>query len=109
VALRRDGCERRSRAGWAVPTARSIERLFRERIPSVKVSFENLTWHSLYRRRLRIAERYRAGRVFLAGDSAHTGVEHGMNSGIQDGWNLTWKLAEALRGARVFRWIWKPQ
>jgi 2-polyprenyl-6-methoxyphenol hydroxylase-like FAD-dependent oxidoreductase len=86
-------------ADWAVPDASAIERLFRQRIPSAKVSFGNLTWHSLYRRRLRIADRYRAGRVFLAGDAAHTGVEHGMNIGIQDGWNLAWKLAEALRGA----------
>jgi 2-polyprenyl-6-methoxyphenol hydroxylase-like FAD-dependent oxidoreductase len=84
---------------WAAPTAQSIERLLRSRIPSLKVTFENLTWHSLYRRRLRIADHYRAGRVFLAGDSAHIGVEHGMNIGIQDGLNLTWKLAEVLRGA----------
>lgn len=48
-----------------------------------------------------VAERYRAGRVFLAGDAAHqlppTGG-FGMNTGIQDVHNLVWKLAAVLRG-----------
>jgi 2-polyprenyl-6-methoxyphenol hydroxylase-like FAD-dependent oxidoreductase len=86
-------------ADWAAPTLHSIERLLRVRLPSLQISLEHLTWHSLYRRRLRLADHYRAGGVFLAGDSAHIGVEHGMNIGIQDGLNLTWKLAEVLRGA----------
>jgi 2-polyprenyl-6-methoxyphenol hydroxylase-like FAD-dependent oxidoreductase len=50
-------------------------------------------------RRLKIADRFRAARVFVAGDSAHVGVEQGMNIGVQDGLNLTWKLACTLRGA----------
>ncbi|HET7224600.1 MAG TPA: FAD-dependent monooxygenase [Candidatus Eisenbacteria bacterium] len=45
---------------------------------------------------------YRAGRVFLAGDAAHihspVGAQ-GMNTGIQDAWNLGWKLALVSRGA----------
>jgi len=49
-----------------------------------------------------VAERYRAGRVFLAGDSAHrflpTGGQ-GMNTGIADAHNLAWKLAFSLTGA----------
>jgi 2,4-dichlorophenol 6-monooxygenase len=48
-----------------------------------------------------LADRYRAGRVFVAGDAAHrhpptTGL--GLNSGIGDVHNLSWKLAAALRG-----------
>jgi 2-polyprenyl-6-methoxyphenol hydroxylase-like FAD-dependent oxidoreductase len=47
------------------------------------------------------ADRYRAGRIFLAGDAAHilppTGGM-GMNSGIQDAHNLAWKLAFVLSG-----------
>lgn len=45
---------------------------------------------------------YRAGRVFLAGDAAHIHSPvggQGMNTGIQDAWNLGWKLALVLRGA----------
>ncbi|MEU7004113.1 FAD-dependent monooxygenase [Nonomuraea sp. NPDC046570] len=48
-----------------------------------------------------IAERFRDGRVFLAGDAAHrfppTGG-FGMNTGVQDAHNLAWKLAAVLRG-----------
>src|SRR5438067_866570 len=48
-----------------------------------------------------LADRYRAGRVFLAGDAAHrhpptTGL--GLNTAIQDAHNLTWKLAAVLNG-----------
>jgi len=49
----------------------------------------------------RVAERFSAGRVFLAGDSAHemspTGA-YGSNTGIQDAHNLAWKLAAVLGG-----------
>jgi putative polyketide hydroxylase len=49
----------------------------------------------------RVAERFRDGRVFLAGDSAHemspTGA-YGSNTGIQDAHNLAWKLAAVLGG-----------
>lgn len=51
--------------------------------------------------RSQVAERYRAGRVFLAGDAAHrfppTGG-FGMNTGVQDAHNLAWKLAAVLQG-----------
>jgi 2,4-dichlorophenol 6-monooxygenase len=48
-----------------------------------------------------VAERYRAGRVFLAGDSAHRFPPSGgmgMNTGVQDAHNLAWKLAAAIDG-----------
>lgn len=48
----------------------------------------------------RIAARYRAGRVFLAGDAAHVHspiAGQGMNTGLQDAHNLAWKLAAAAR------------
>jgi len=47
------------------------------------------------------AERYREGRVFLAGDAAHTMPPNGGfggNTGVQDAHNLAWKLAYVLRG-----------
>jgi 2-polyprenyl-6-methoxyphenol hydroxylase-like FAD-dependent oxidoreductase len=49
----------------------------------------------------RLAERYRDGRVFLAGDAAHTlffSGTAGLNAGLQDAVNLGWKLAAALQG-----------
>jgi 2-polyprenyl-6-methoxyphenol hydroxylase-like FAD-dependent oxidoreductase len=50
---------------------------------------------------LLVAERYRSGRVFLAGDSAHQVITtggYGMNTGIGDACDLGWKLAAVLRG-----------
>jgi hypothetical protein len=51
--------------------------------------------------RSQVAERYGAGRVFLAGDAAHrfppTGG-FGMNTGVQDAHNLAWKIAAVLQG-----------
>jgi 2-polyprenyl-6-methoxyphenol hydroxylase-like FAD-dependent oxidoreductase len=50
----------------------------------------------------RIAERYRQGRIFLAGDAAHqlppTRGGFGANTGIDDAWNLAWKLEWVLKG-----------
>ena len=54
----------------------------------------------------RVAERYRAGRVFLAGDAAHemppTGG-FGLNTGVQDAHNLAWKLAAVVHGHATSR------
>ena len=58
-------------------------------------------WSSSYRPASRMVDRYRVGGVFLAGDAAHlhppTGGQ-GLNTGIQDAYNLGWKLASVLRG-----------
>ncbi|NJO55937.1 MAG: FAD-binding monooxygenase [Rhodospirillales bacterium] len=58
-------------------------------------------WLTYFRIHYRLAERFREGRVFLAGDAAHLNSlvgGHGMNTGIQDACNLAWKLALASRG-----------
>ena len=56
----------------------------------------DLRWSSLFRISIRLARHYRQGRVFISGDAAHihppTGGQ-GMNTGIQDAYNLAWKLA----------------
>ena len=58
-------------------------------------------WSSSYRPASRMVAHYRVGRVFLAGDAAHlhppTGGQ-GLNTGIQDAYNLGWKLASVFRG-----------
>ena len=61
----------------------------------------DLRWSSLFRISMRLADGYRSGRVFIAGDAAHihppTGGQ-GMNTGIQDAYNLAWKLALVAKG-----------
>ncbi|GGU01838.1 rifampin monooxygenase [Actinomadura citrea] len=58
-------------------------------------------WLSRFGDATRLAERYRVGRVLLAGDAAHihppTGGQ-GLNLGIQDAFNLGWKLAAEVAG-----------
>lgn len=61
----------------------------------------DLRWSSMFRISMRLAEHYRDRRVFIAGDAAHihppTGGQ-GMNTGIQDAYNLAWKLALVVDG-----------
>jgi hypothetical protein len=58
-------------------------------------------WLSRFGDATRLADRYRVGRVLLAGDAAHihppTGGQ-GLNLGVQDAFNLGWKLAAQIRG-----------
>jgi 2-polyprenyl-6-methoxyphenol hydroxylase-like FAD-dependent oxidoreductase len=65
------------------------------------VRLHDPVWMTNFRLHHRAATRYRAGRVFLAGDAAHVhspAGAQGMNTGIQDAVNLGWKLAHTLRG-----------
>ncbi|MDP9250410.1 MAG: FAD-dependent monooxygenase, partial [Chloroflexota bacterium] len=58
-------------------------------------------WLTAYRFQQRVAERFRIGRVFLAGDAAHVVSPfgaRGLNSGVADAENLAWKLALVLDG-----------
>ncbi|TFZ04674.1 FAD-dependent monooxygenase [Ramlibacter rhizophilus] len=63
-----------------------------------EVDFEHIGFWDL---RFAIADRYRAGRVFIAGDAAHSHPPYGgygVNSGLEDARNLGWKLAATLQG-----------
>jgi 2-polyprenyl-6-methoxyphenol hydroxylase-like FAD-dependent oxidoreductase len=58
-------------------------------------------WLARYRTSHRYANRFSQGRAFIAGDAAHVHVPiggQGMNTGIQDAFNLGWKLAGVARG-----------
>ncbi len=65
------------------------------------LSFQHCTWFSTYRIHHRRAERFRDRRCFLLGDAAHihspVGAQ-GMNTGLQDAYNLAWKLAVVVSG-----------
>ncbi|MDF2745048.1 MAG: NAD(P)-binding protein [Actinomycetia bacterium] len=65
------------------------------------VRLRDPVWQTYFGLQHRHATYYRAGRIFLAGDAAHihspAGAQ-GMNTGIQDAWNLGWKLALVSRG-----------
>jgi 2-polyprenyl-6-methoxyphenol hydroxylase-like FAD-dependent oxidoreductase len=76
-------------------------------IPSLRreagagLSFKTCTWFSTYRIHHRCASRFRDRRCFLLGDAAHihspVGAQ-GMNTGLQDAYNLGWKLALVVNG-----------
>ncbi|MEV0201213.1 FAD-dependent oxidoreductase [Nonomuraea sp. NPDC050691] len=83
-------------------TLRGFQKLFAERSTPRGVRLTELLWSSLYRVNIRLADRYRAGRIFLAGDAAHVHPPaggQGLNTGVQDAYNLGWKLARTLAGA----------
>ena len=83
------------------PELRHIQAVL-DRLAPEPTRARNLRWSSVFRISHRLVDRYGEGRVFVAGDAAHihppTGAQ-GMNTGIQDGVNLAWKLALAVQGA----------
>lgn len=78
-----------------------IEARIRE-LAQFELDIHEVEWFSTYKVHTRHAERFSVGRCFLAGDSAHihspAGAQ-GMNTGIQDAYNLAWKLALVLKDA----------
>jgi 2-polyprenyl-6-methoxyphenol hydroxylase-like FAD-dependent oxidoreductase len=71
------------------------------RITGQDLGPRDMGWSGRYRSESRQAPAYRSGRIFLAGDAAHThspAGAQGMNTGLQDAVNLGWKLAAAAGG-----------
>ncbi len=71
-----------------------------EKVVGVPVKYEMLSCNQ-WRQNLLLADRYRDGRVFLAGDAVHLVIPTGglgMNTGVGDAIDLSWKLAATLQG-----------
>ncbi len=88
--------------GEREPSLELYRQLVKERTDGMNIELTDAPWLSLYRANVRMVSRYRIGRVFLAGDAAHVHSPaggQGMNTGIQDAYNLGWKLGSVLNGA----------
>ncbi len=82
-----------------VPDVEAMKRKFEE-IVGFPVNYELLSC-APWRQNLLLADRYREGRVFLAGDSVHLVIPTGglgMNTGVGDAFDLAWKLIGTLKG-----------
>ncbi len=81
------------------PSLELVRRILAERAPR-EVEALSLHWSSYFRIHHRHVTSLRSGRFFVAGDAAHIHSPfggQGMNTGLQDAWNLAWKLDLALR------------
>src|SRR5262245_8820806 len=81
----------------------SFDEVNRDFAKSLKmdITFSDPEWISLYHAHHRYVAQFRKGRCFLAGDAAHVhspAGAQGMNTGLQDAYNLAWKLALVIRG-----------
>ncbi|NNN31906.1 FAD-dependent oxidoreductase [Streptomyces sp. S3(2020)] len=80
----------------------AIVRRIREHTHDRRIELHDIHWTSVFRPNIRLAEHYGRGRVLLAGDAAHVHTPagaQGLNTGIQDAYNLGWKIAQVLAGA----------
>jgi len=85
----------------AEPPLEYFQKLCDTHLPTLKCQLSEPNWLTVFRIRERIAGAYRQGRMFIAGDAAHTHSPaggQGMNTGFQDAFNLGWKLAAVVQG-----------
>jgi len=83
-------------------SAASLDALVAERTGRHDIRVSTVAWASVFRMNARLADRYRVGHILLIGDAAHTHPPtggQGLNTSVQDAYNLGWKLAAVLTGA----------
>ncbi|MEV6163871.1 FAD-dependent oxidoreductase [Streptomyces sp. NPDC052052] len=95
------GWDRARQAADSDPVDLAELREITRRVLGTDYGMREARWISRFHSDERQVPAYRTGRVFLAGDAAHVHSPaggQGMNTGLQDAANLSWKLAAALRG-----------
>ncbi|KLO09903.1 hypothetical protein SCHPADRAFT_878780 [Schizopora paradoxa] len=78
-----------------------IQQIVNEGTGRTDIVISDITWQGEWRPNIRMAEHFQSGRVFVAGDAAHTHSPaggQGLNSGAMDVFNLAWKLALVVKG-----------
>jgi 2-polyprenyl-6-methoxyphenol hydroxylase-like FAD-dependent oxidoreductase len=86
--------------GPAGVTLELVQEILAARTGEAGVRVVNPTWLTEFKINCRMVDRFRDGRVFLAGDAAHIHSPsggQGIVTGVQDAYNLAWKLAAVLR------------
>jgi 2-polyprenyl-6-methoxyphenol hydroxylase-like FAD-dependent oxidoreductase len=94
-------CERKRCTGASDPVKIEELRASAVRVAGTDFGMHSPRWLSHFNDAVRQAEQYKVGRVLLAGDAAHIHLPaggQGMNMGMQDAFNLGWKLAAVMRG-----------
>ncbi|MFF2083743.1 FAD-dependent monooxygenase [Nocardia sp. NPDC058176] len=87
-------------SGQVEPNATTLQGYLDKYSGRTDLRIDDLGWSTVWRPNTRLAERFADRRVFLAGDAAHVHPPaggQGLNTGIQDAYNLGWKLADGSR------------
>ena len=85
------------------PTIEEFQALAKKVVP-FPLEIKNPVWVSRFFVQCRSASHYQDGRIFLVGDAAHIHSPaggQGMNTGLQDAFNLAWKLALVIKGSAL--------
>ncbi|KAH7886512.1 monooxygenase [Phlebopus sp. FC_14] len=82
-------------------TAEAFKSLFQTHTGRYDIAFGEFEWLSYFKPKMGLVDKMSEGRIFLAGDSAHVHPPHGgqgLNTSVQDSFNLAWKLALVYQG-----------
>jgi 2-polyprenyl-6-methoxyphenol hydroxylase-like FAD-dependent oxidoreductase len=83
-------------------SAEGLSAMMADRTGRDDIRIQSVSWASAFSMNARLADRYSVGRVVLVGDAAHTHPPtggQGLNTSVQDAYNLGWKLAAVIDGA----------